>query len=111
MEQMKNKVISILLVAMIIILGAMSISFAKDSLDGMLIAAKTSSSSSSKKGSTTKSCSHKYGGWTTTKSATCTRNGEKARTCSKCGKRETASIPMKSHSYGYLLYTSDAADE
>ena len=55
---MKNKVISILLVAMIIILGAMSISFAKDSLDGTLIAAKTSSSSSSKKGSI-KICKHK----------------------------------------------------
>lgn len=122
---MKNKVISILLVAMIIMLGAMSISFAKDSLDGVLIAAKTLSSSSSNKGSTTKKCNHVFSGgnciskskcvkcgargdfgdhswssWSTKSSATCENAGKQTRTCKYCSNTESRSISPLGHNYG-----------
>ena len=39
-----------------------------------------------------KATGHSYGEWVTTKEYTAFRNGEKARTCSKCGAVETAKI-------------------
>ena len=43
---------------------------------------------------------HTFGGWTTTKAATCTATGTQTRKCSVCGITETGSIPALGHSYG-----------
>ena len=60
---------------------------------------------------------HKFGSWTTTKSATCTTDGTQTRKCSVCGKAETKTIAKTGHSYttkavaptctekGYTLHT------
>ena len=37
---------------------------------------------------------HKFGEWSTTKYATCTENGERARYCD-CGEKQSDSIPAK----------------
>lgn len=62
-------------------------------------------------------CTHSYGSWTTTKSATCTLDGSEKRTCSVCGKSETRTLSATGHSYnskvisptnsekGYTLHT------
>ncbi len=62
-------------------------------------------------------CSHSYGSWSTTKTATCNATGEKQRTCSKCGKVEKQTIAKTDHKYttkivaptctaqGYTLHT------
>ena len=42
---------------------------------------------------------HKFGEWKTTKPATCTATGTKTRTCSACGKVETATIAKTAHKY------------
>ena len=42
---------------------------------------------------------HKFGDWKTTKPATCTATGTKTRTCSVCGKVETATIAKTAHKY------------
>ena len=42
---------------------------------------------------------HKFGEWKTTKPATCTATGTKTRTCSVCGKVETATIAKTAHKY------------
>lgn len=42
--------------------------------------------------------SHSYGSWKTTKKSTCTKKGEKTRTCS-CGVKQTASIPATGHKH------------
>ena len=39
------------------------------------------------------SCQHSFGEWITTKQATCKKEGELRRTCSKCAQAETQSIP------------------
>ena len=44
-------------------------------------------------------CTHTFGSWTTKTSATCTADGLKQRTCSKCGKVESATITKLGHSY------------
>lgn len=44
-------------------------------------------------GEETSVCDHTYGDWTITKEATATENGEKTRTCTKCGHVETQVIP------------------
>ena len=36
---------------------------------------------------------HKWGKWTTTKAATTTAEGKETRTCSRCGAKETKSVP------------------
>lgn len=38
-------------------------------------------------------CEHNWSGWTVTKGATTTAEGEQIRSCSKCGKSETQAIP------------------
>ncbi len=43
---------------------------------------------------------HSWSGWTVTKSATCTENGEKQRGCESCGKTETAQVKATGHSMG-----------
>ena len=43
---------------------------------------------------------HEFGDWTITKAATCTATGTKTKTCSVCGKTETATIAKTAHKYG-----------
>ncbi len=44
---------------------------------------------------------HSWGGWATTRAATCGKAGTQARTCSRCGKTETKDIPATGkHSFG-----------
>ena len=40
---------------------------------------------------------HKFGGWTITKEASCTKDGEKVRICTVCKKTETETIPAAGH--------------
>ena len=47
---------------------------------------------------------HNFSAWTQT-APTCTENGKKTRTCTKCGKTETASIPAVGHSFGEYKIT------
>jgi len=42
---------------------------------------------------------HKFGNWKITKAATCTAEGTQTRTCSVCGKVETATIAKVAHKY------------
>ena len=42
---------------------------------------------------------HSFGDWKITKAATCTATGTKTRTCSGCGKVETATIAKTAHKY------------
>ena len=42
---------------------------------------------------------HSFGNWKITKAATCTATGTKTRTCSVCGKVETATIAKVAHKY------------
>ena len=42
---------------------------------------------------------HSFGNWKITKAATCTATGTKTRTCSGCGKVETATIAKTAHKY------------
>lgn len=49
---------------------------------------------------------HAYGEWTTTQQPTCTAEGVKTRTCSKCQNVETASIASKGHSYTSKTYAA-----
>lgn len=42
---------------------------------------------------------HTFGSWKTVKTATCTKSGEKKRTCSACGYAETQTVSPSSHSY------------
>ena len=62
-------------------------------------------------------CDHTYGDWTVTKEATATENGEKTRTCTKCGHVETQVIPATGgttecdHSYGDWTITKEATTE
>ena len=44
-------------------------------------------------------CDHNYGNWITKKTATCTTDGEKERTCSECGNIDTAKIESPGHNY------------
>lgn len=43
---------------------------------------------------------HTYGEWEITKEPSCTKAGEKQRTCSVCGETETEAIPALGHDYG-----------
>ena len=40
---------------------------------------------------------HKFGEWTITQEASCTKDGEKVRVCSLCNKTETETIPAEGH--------------
>ena len=51
---------------------------------------------------------HSWGGWTTTQAATCGKAGAKARTCSRCGSKETGSIPATgAHTWGSWKITQE----
>lgn len=50
---------------------------------------------------------HQWGGWTTSKAATCTASGTQKRTCG-CGKAEEKTIAAKGHSYGSWKTTASA---
>ncbi len=51
---------------------------------------------------------HHWGGWKTTKSASCTAQGSEERTCSFCGKKETRAIAAKGHSFKFLRTEQEA---
>ena len=42
---------------------------------------------------------HKYGNWTTVKSATCESTGSEKRVCERCSNTETRSVEAKGHTY------------
>lgn len=44
-------------------------------------------------------CDHVYSNWTTTKTATCTEDGQKERTCSECGHIDSQAIEAPGHDY------------
>ena len=44
-------------------------------------------------------CDHSYGNWATAKTATCTEDGQKERTCTECGHIETQVIKAPGHDY------------
>ena len=46
---------------------------------------------------TIKATGHKFGNWTTTKSATCTESGTQIRKCETCGATESKSLSAKGH--------------
>ena len=50
---------------------------------------------------------HTFGDWTITKEATETEKGEKMRTCSSCGEKETEEIPALDHTHSYTTTTQD----
>ena len=56
-----------------------------------------------------KATGHKFGSWSTTKSATCTENGTQTRKCSTCGKTETKTIPAAGHKSGNWIVDKPAA--
>lgn len=42
---------------------------------------------------------HSYGEWTQTKAPTCTEKGEKERTCTGCGEKQTQAVSAAGHNY------------
>ncbi|MDO4380966.1 MAG: hypothetical protein Q4D20_08840, partial [Clostridia bacterium] len=44
-----------------------------------------------------KALGHAYGEWVKTKDSTCTVKGEEERSCSRCGKSETRTLPLAEH--------------
>lgn len=52
---------------------------------------------------------HTWGNWTTTKNASCGVAGQKQRTCSSCGTKETQTIAALSHSWGSWTTTKSAS--
>ena len=51
---------------------------------------------------------HSWGGWTTTKEATCTQTGSRTRTCGRCGYVQTETIARTAHSWGKWTTTKEA---
>ena len=56
-----------------------------------------------------KATGHKFGSWSTTKSATCTESGTQTRKCSACGKTETQTIPAPGHKSSNWIVDKPAA--
>lgn len=54
-------------------------------------------------------CAHTYSEWEVTTSSTCTTDGAKTRTCSKCGDVESESIPA-SHTLTRISSTAETCD-
>ena len=52
---------------------------------------------------------HSYGAWTVTKEATTTAEGSKTRTCSRCGAKETQSIPKVADKYSAYASPSNVS--
>lgn len=53
---------------------------------------------------------HKWGAWSVTAEATCSKAGSKIRKCSRCGKKETQKIPPLPHPFGPWHITKEATD-
>lgn len=62
----------------------------------------------SKNLSTTQPCKHNWGKWKVTKKATCTKEGEKEHTCTKCGVTKTKKIEKTEHDWGKWQVTREA---
>lgn len=60
-----------------------------------------------------KKCSHQYGEWITEATANCETDGSRYRTCSKCGEKETETIPALGHSYSseWTVITPESCTE
>ncbi len=77
----------------------------------------SSSSSSSSTGSSSDSssgqetCDHVFGDYEIITPATCIAEGEKKRTCSKCGEVQTEKIQNSEHSYGEWVIDANATCE
>ena len=56
-----------------------------------------------------KATGHKFGSWSTTKSATCIESGTQTRKCSACGKTETKTIPATGHKSSNWIVDKSAA--
>lgn len=54
------------------------------------------------------SCEHEWGDWDVTLDATCTQDGEREHTCTKCGNTEREIIDAKGHAYGAWTTTTPA---
>ncbi len=54
-----------------------------------------------KKGETIPALGHDFGPWTVTKEATCTEDGTRERSCSRCDEKETEVIPASCPSQGF----------
>ena len=54
-----------------------------------------------KKGETIPALGHDFGPWTVTKEATCTEDGTRERSCSRCDEKETEVIPANCPSQGF----------
>lgn len=67
----------------------------------------TCSCGDSYKDGQTAALGHNYGEWTVTKEATTTAEGSKTRTCSRCGVKETQSIPKIADKYSAYASTSN----
>ena len=59
-------------------------------------------------GEITDKAAHEWGDWTVTKEATCKDKGEKTRTCSVCGEKQTESIDKVAHKWGEWKVTKEA---
>lgn len=58
-----------------------------------------------------KQCAHTYGNWTVVTPATCTQDGVKERTCSKCNDTEQGNIPAIGHNFVNGICTDCGASE
>ena len=54
---------------------------------------------------------HEYGGWSIKTEPTCTEEGSKKRSCTKCGHEETASVEAPGHSYKERLTKAPSCEE
>lgn len=54
---------------------------------------------------------HSYGGWSVTKQAGCTSDGEEVRTCSVCGHTERSAIKATGHNYSVTVVKPTATSE
>ena len=54
---------------------------------------------------------HTFGGWITTKEATCTENGERKTTCTICGYEKTEVTDKAEHTFGDWTVTKAATEE
>lgn len=64
-----------------------------------------------KVGKTLAKTSHAYGDWTETKAPTCSETGEKYRTCTVCGKKDTASVDTIEHTWDEGTVTKEPGCE
>ena len=51
---------------------------------------------------------HKWGGWTVTRTPTCTTTGTRVRTCTVCQQQETETMAKSDHAYGAWVILQEA---